>query len=304
METWALLHKSRSLARSKCRAVPVLSTLIYINNNQQLSCLSKSTISVSRSPRGLYGCWRYGYTAEYLVLDATTKPEQELKIPYELHLFDRDLKTGLAPKELKDINPFGTAPYFRDTNVSPPIGLSESGAIVEYILSVYGSKESGSGAPRLVRTPDDKDYVDYLQWLHLANGTLQPAAGRVMTLTFAGMGQDNPIANLMNKKVGDHLQMVDDQLANNTYLAGEQLSAADIMTVFTLTTMRGFCPMVELGPYPNILRYLKTVAERPAYQETLKKAERGNAPMNTPKVKGFAQFEAFGPVLGKYQTLE
>lgn len=227
--------------------------------------------------------------------------KQELKVPYNLHVYDRDLKTGLAPQGLKGINPFGTAPYFQDTNVSPPVSLSESGAIVEYILQVYGSTEPGSGAARLARTPDDSDYGDYLQWLHFSNGSLQPSAGRVMTMSFAGLSEDNPIVKMMTARMNSHFKLVDDQLANNKYLSGEQLSAADIMTVFTLTTMRGLCPMLDLGPYSNVLRYLKDVAERPAYLEALKKAEKGMAPMNTPKVKGFTQFEAFRPVLEKYQ---
>ncbi|ROW16953.1 hypothetical protein VPNG_01420 [Cytospora leucostoma] len=227
---------------------------------------------------------------------------EELKLPYDLHIYDRDLKSGLAPQDLKGINPFGTAPYFRDTNVSPPVSLSESGAIVEYILQVYGSKEpSSNGGARLLRTPDDKEYGEYLEWLHFANGSLQPSAGRIMILSFSGLSNDNPIYKAMSARMSSHFKFVDDRLANNRYLAGEQLSAADIMTVFTLTTMRGFVPMLDVGPYSNVLRYLKDVAERPAYQEALKKGENGMAPMNTPRVKGYAQFEAFRPLLEKYQ---
>lgn len=213
-----------------------------------------------------------------------------------MHAFDRDLKTGLAPPEIKSRSPAGTAPYLEDTNVSPPVSLSESGAIVEYIVQVYGS----SGAVRLGRTPDDKDYAEYVQWLHFANGSLQASAGRIMTLSFAGMNPDNPFFKLMVARMDAHLKQVDDQLANNKYLCGEQLSAADIMSVFSLTTMRGFSPSVDLGPYSNVLRYLKDVAERPAYQETLKKGEKGRPPMNAPKVKGFTQFEAFKDALEKY----
>lgn len=203
----------------------------------------------------------------------------------------------MAPQEIKSINPFGTAPFFQDTNVSPPVSLAESHAIVEYILQVYGSK----GATRLVRTPEDSEYGEYLEWLYFANGSLQPSVGRIMTLSFAGLPSENPILGMMTTRMNTHFKLVDERLAKNKYLAGDELSAADIMSVFTLTTMRGFTPMLDLGPYPNILRYLKGVAERPAYQETLKKGERGMAPMNTPKVKGFAQFEAFRPLLGQYQ---
>lgn len=203
----------------------------------------------------------------------------------------------MAPQEIKGINPFGTAPFFLDTNVSPPVSLSESHAIVEYILQVYGPK----GATRLVRTAEDSEYGEYLQWLYFANGSLQPSVGRIMTLSFAGLAPENPIVGMMTKRMNSHFKLVDDRLATSKYLAGDELSAADIMSVFTLTTMRGFTPMLELGSYSNILRYLKDVAERPGYQEALRKGERGMTPMNTPKVKGFAQFEAFRPLLGQSQ---
>ncbi|KAF9880182.1 hypothetical protein CkaCkLH20_02136 [Colletotrichum karsti] len=216
----------------------------------------------------------------------------ELQVPYKLHVFERDPKTGLAPQDLKEINPAGTAPYFRDTTVSPPVEISESGAIVEYILLVHGQPKIGSGAPRLRRSPDDRDFAAYLEWFHFANGTLQPAIGRAMSLLFAG-ANDSPFGKRMDEKIHSHLKMLDDRLASNKWLAGDNLSAADIMTVFSLTTMRGFYPVLDLTQHKNVLRYLKDVAERPAYREALKKGDKGMEPMNGPKVKPFMQFESF-----------
>lgn len=222
-------------------------------------------------------------------------------MPYTLHVYERDPVTGLAPQNLKELNPFGTAPYFRDTTVSPPVGLSESGAIVDYILSVHGGNTApGSGVPRLIRTADDKDYGDYLQWLHFANGSLQPAISRTMTFLLAGLSDDKPIVQVFNKRVEMALKLIDERLAGNKFLAGNDLSAADIMSVCSLTTLRGFAPTIDLGPYQNILRYLKDVSERPAYQEALKKGDHGMAPLITPKVKGFTQFASFKPALEKY----
>ncbi|KAK1981512.1 glutathione S-transferase [Colletotrichum cereale] len=217
---------------------------------------------------------------------------EELQVPYKLHVFDRDPKSGLAPKEIKDLSPAGTAPFFRDSTVSPPVEISESGATVEYILTVHGSK-IGSGAPRLRLTPDDADYAAYLEWFHFANGTLQPIFVRGMTLMFAGIS-GSAVGKRTEAGIYHTLKMLDDRLANNKWLAGQNLSAADIMTVFTLTTARGFYPLLDLSPHSNILRYLKDVAERPAYREALKKGDKGMEPMNGLKVKAFKQFELFG----------
>ncbi|KAG8163951.1 hypothetical protein KVR01_005869 [Diaporthe batatas] len=228
---------------------------------------------------------------------------EELKVPYTLHVHDRDPITGLAPKQIKDINPFGTAPYFRDTTVSPPVSLSESGAIVEYILTAHGGNTapgSSSGVPRLIRTPGDSDYGEYLQWLHFANGSLQPSVSRTMTFLLAGMPQDSPIVQVFNRRTEAALGLVDARLAGSRFLAGEELSAADIMTVCSLTTLRGFAPTVDLGPHQNILRYLKDVAARPAYLEALRKGDYGMEPMIQPRVKGFSQFEAFRGALEKF----
>lgn len=222
-------------------------------------------------------------------------------MPYTLHVYERDPTTGLAPQHLKELNPFGTAPYFRDTTVSPPVSLSESGAIVDYILTVHGGNTApGSGVPRLIRTPDDKDYGDYLQWLHFANGSLQPSVSRIMTFLLAGLSDDSAIVQVFNKRNEMALKLIDERLASHKFLAGDHISAADIMSVCSLTTLRGFAPSIDLGPYQNILRYLKDVSERPAYQEALKKGDHGMAPLITPKVKGFTQFASFKPALEKY----
>lgn len=211
-------------------------------------------------------------------------------------MHERDPQSALAPQALKSANPFGTAPFLRDTKVSPPVELSESGAILDYVLTVYGPS---SKAARLVRAPGDADYAAYLQWLHYANGSLQPTMSRNMTFLLAGMGDDNPIIAMFKARTGSTMKTIDDRLAQSKFLAGEQLSAADIMSVFSLTTMRGFCPKLDLSPYPNILRYLKDVAARPAYQEANRKGDHGMEPMIGPKVKGFTQFPPFAKVLSE-----
>lgn len=168
---------------------------------------------------------------------------------------------------------------------------------MEYVLAVYGSKSLANGGTRLIRTPDDSEYGQYLQWLHFVSGTLQPSISRGMLFLIAKMGNDNPLVQAFNARTTSTLKHLDDRLADNKYLAGEELSAADILSVVSLTTIRGFNPKLELGQYHNILRYLKDVAARPAYQEALRKGDHGMEPMITPKVKGFTQFATFRQAL-------
>ena len=76
----------------------------------------------------------------------------------------------------------------------------------------------------------------------------------------------------------NHLRQYEDQLSETRYLAGEEFSAADIMNIYGLTTMRAIYP-VDLTPYPRLLGYLKRVTDRPAYRKMLEKGEDGMPPL-------------------------
>jgi glutathione S-transferase len=95
--------------------------------------------------------------------------------PDELKLYDRDPVTRLAPPEYKALHPSGTAPVIRDGDRV----ISESSAIVEYVINVYGGG-------RLTVKPGAPNYADFLQWFHYANGTFQPASHVVLMFSLAG----------------------------------------------------------------------------------------------------------------------
>ena len=62
------------------------------------------------------------------------------------------------------------------------------------------------------------------------------------------------------------------------YLAGDELTAADVMTVFSLSTMRLFKPY-DLSPWPSILAYLERIGSRPAYRRAMHKADPDLTPV-------------------------
>ena len=70
--------------------------------------------------------------------------------------------------------------------------------------------------------------------------------------------------------------MLERCLGQTPYLAGAKLTAADIMNVFSLSTMRYFFP-VDLAPYPNVRAYLARIGARPAYQRAMAKGDPGMA---------------------------
>lgn len=194
---------------------------------------------------------------------------EELGLPYELKRYERDKVTRLGPPEYKALHPLGTAPIITDGDVV----LAESTAIMEYIMARYGNGG-------LVPAVTDPSFPDYLYWYHFANGSLQPVLGRCMFLGRVALPADNPVLGAANMRRELALRLVEKRLGEVGYLAGDAFSAADIVTVFSLTTMRAFLPM-DLSPYPNILTYLQRIGARPGYQRAMAKGDPGMTPMLT-----------------------
>lgn len=186
---------------------------------------------------------------------------EELGVAYDLKHYDRDPQTRMAPAEYRALSPFGTAPVISDGELT----LSESGAIVEYIAHTYGGG-------RLFVEPGQDGYADFLFWWHFANGSLMPSAMVDMVATALGGG--NPIVALLCDRLNRAYDMTETRLSTATWIAGDIFTAADILTVFPFTTMREFKPR-ELAPYPAIRAYLKRIAERPAFQRAMAKADPG-----------------------------
>jgi glutathione S-transferase len=188
---------------------------------------------------------------------------EELGIPFELKHYQRDPQTRLAPAEYRALTPFGTAPVITDGDLT----LGESGAIVEYIIQTYG-------AGRLTVRPGQPGYADYLFWLHFANGSLMPAAMVDLIAQMIDPKGENPLLGLLRDRLNRAYGQIEARLGETLYLASDAFTAADIMSVFGLTTMRMFAPR-DLGPYPNIKAYLQRIGERSAFQTAMAKADPG-----------------------------
>jgi len=194
---------------------------------------------------------------------------EELGLPYDLEIYTRDAKTILAPPALKALHPIGAAPLLRDGDVF----LAESGAIMDYILARYGNG-------RLVPRPDSPEFPHYLYWFHYANGTLQAAIGRLMILNRLSLPGDNPVLQAIQGRMERALALVETRLGEADFFAGHEFTAADIIMVFSLTTMRLFQP-IDLGPYPNVRAYLARIGQREAYRRAMQKGDPGLTPLLT-----------------------
>ncbi|KAI1822018.1 putative glutathione S-transferase [Xylaria intraflava] len=184
---------------------------------------------------------------------------EELGLDYELVIHKRD--PFLSPQSIKDLNPLGQAPVIQDGDITLP----ESGAIAEYVLQKYGNG-------KLHLPPSHPNYAQYLYWFHFANGNLHPQLSRVMVLKLCNVNPEEWHAQRHFKHLEKFLQFMDKHLSVHEWLAGSDFTAADIMNVFPLTTMRTFSGL-DLSGYPNILAYLKRCSERDGYRRARAKGD-------------------------------
>lgn len=188
---------------------------------------------------------------------------EELSIPYELKVYARS--PLLSPPELKAVYPIGAAPVLEDlTDPSQPVKFAESGAICEYIVHKYGKG-------RLALKPEDKNYAEYLYWLHFSNATLQSGIFR-RAMTRGMVGEEDMRYKGTDARVVISLRHVNNRLLNNNWLAGDEFTAADVMTGWCFTTARKFEP-IDLTEYAGILAWLKRIGERAAYRAAMEKGD-------------------------------
>jgi glutathione S-transferase len=192
---------------------------------------------------------------------------EELNIPYTLSRYERDPVTKLAPADYRALHPMGIAPVISDGDVVLP----ESGAILEYVIAKYGQG-------RLAVTAAAANFADYLFWFHFANGTLMPSEMSTLMSAMLGLAGDNPILAIFRARSERAYALIEARLSAVPYFAGGDFTAADIMMLFPLTTMRAFSRR-DLAALPAVRAYLKRIGERPAYQRALAKGDPGMAPL-------------------------
>jgi glutathione S-transferase len=192
---------------------------------------------------------------------------EELAIPYSLQRYDRDPTTQLAPAQYKALHPMGIAPVITDGEIV----LAESGAIVEYLIARYGYG-------RLAVAPDQANFADYLFWLHFANGTLMPSELTVLIASMLKLEEGNAVLTVLQARSHRAFELIERRLGEVAFFAGDELTAADVMMLFPLSTMRAFTRR-DLGNLPHLRAYLKRIGERPAYRRAMAKGDPGLVPM-------------------------
>ncbi|MBT0586836.1 glutathione S-transferase [Alteromonas oceanisediminis] len=201
---------------------------------------------------------------------------EELNVPYELKVYQRDPKTNLAPSQLKLVHPLGKSPVLTDGDAT----IAESGNIIDYLLQRYSNNASDD-----VNThPSDKEKQEHSFWLHYSEGSFMPPLVAKMVLD-KGRAKASPffVKFIVNKfvdavmdayfgpNIAANLEYVERHLIDRQWFVGDALGAADFQMSFPLEAV-----VARQGRdrFPAITAFVDRVHQRPAYKAALKKAPK------------------------------
>ena len=202
---------------------------------------------------------------------------EELGLPYELRLYQRDPRTRLAPAALKAVHPLGKSPVITEGDSV----VAESGAIIEYLVQTHGAQAPAELA-HLEPARGSPEQRQCRFWMHYAEGSLMNWL--VMKLVFDTIPHQpmpffaRPIARalcarMQQKLVGPNVQaalaFMEAHLAQHRWFAGEHLTMADFQMSFAVEA--ALARSGNESAWPHLVAYRQRLRERPAYQRALQK---------------------------------
>ena len=194
---------------------------------------------------------------------------EELGAIYEVRRYERDGKTMMAPRALKEIHPLGKSPVITENGTT----IAETGAIIDYLLETHGDG-------RFIPKPGTPERLRYTYWMHYAEGSAMTHL--LLKLVFNGIAANAPglmrglvkaVMQAAEQRVADpqialHVNYWDEELSKSRWFAGEEFSAADIMMSFPLEAAAS---RAGARSRPMIASFLDRIHARPAYVAALKK---------------------------------
>jgi GSH-dependent disulfide-bond oxidoreductase len=159
------------------------------------------------------------------------------------------------------VNPNSKIPALLDRSGETPIRVFESGAILQYLAEKFGAFMPTAGAAR----------AECLSWLFWQMGSAPFLGGGFGHFyAYAPEKFEYPI-NRYAMEVKRQLDVLDRQLAEHRYVAGDEYTIAD-MAIWPWygTMVKGQAydagEFLSVHEYTNVLRWTNEVAQRPAVQ--------------------------------------
>jgi glutathione S-transferase len=180
---------------------------------------------------------------------------EELGLPYQVHAIDLLSGAQRAPDYLA-INPNGRIPAIVDHDAED-FAVFESGAIL-----IYLAEKTGQLMPS-----DAKGRSRVLQWLMFQMGGIGPMMGQANVFHRYFPEKIQVVIDRYQGESGRLFGVLDRQLADNEWLAGDY-SVADIANWCWVRTHKW--SGVDIGPFEHLQRWVAAIAARPAAQAGIK----------------------------------
>lgn len=160
-----------------------------------------------------------------------------------------------------EINPNSKIPAMLDTSMDPPLRLFESGSILLYLADKFGA----------FIPQDIRGRTECLSWLFWQMGSAPFVGGGFGHFyAYAPEKYEYPI-NRYTMETKRQLDVLDRQLANNPYIAGDEYSIAD-MAIWpwyggiVTNQVYGAAEFLDAQSYTHLMRWAEKIAARPAVQ--------------------------------------
>ena len=177
---------------------------------------------------------------------------EEIGMPYRVHAVDIARNEQFLPEFLA-IAPNNKIPAIVHETDGRRIALMESGAILIYLADVSGQL-----------LPTDARRYEVLQWLMWQMAGFGPMLGQAHHFLRYAPGKSEYAEQRFIDEVRRLYGVLDAQLARHAFVAGDDYTIADI--AIWPWASRHEWHRVDLTAYPNVLRWYRTVAARPAVQ--------------------------------------
>jgi len=178
---------------------------------------------------------------------------EEMGLPYEVRPVD--FPRHRADAEFMRLNPAGSLPVLKDGDVV----ISESTAIMEYLARRYGPTAL---APQVF----DPGFPTYLQYLHFGEASLAGPMTVVAQCWFFGPEdqKENPGVEAARAVFRARLKAVERRLENQSFIAGDAFTAADISVAYALGLGQGLRAVEAYAPV--VQDYLVRCRSRPGFE--------------------------------------
>ena len=154
-----------------------------------------------------------------------------------------------------------------------PISLFESGAILLYLAG-----KTGKFLPEDVRGK-----YEALQWLMFQMGGVGPMLGQAHHFRMYAPEKIEYAINRYTNEARRLYGVIDKQLSEHAWLAGDAYSVADIATFPWLRSWQN--QGVEMDDYPHLKRWFNEIAERPAVKRGVEVLAMERKPIRDEKTR-------------------